>query len=245
MRGLYLNFRQIGLLLAPLVVLFYFYTNAHQGASLINYVTELISSVTEDQDNYKELAKEAFEKQYYKELDSIRDNYQTDLFSIFRNDRETTSWMIAHFYEIYANSDTNRSTKNSSMQSGSQNNISKLNKIQKDIDKRNQNISTNLGNSSSSFVPIDQADIEYIKHLISLRNLEVHTEKIEYADIDLNMFNLQMVLSSSKKPYVIINNEVYQKRQRVQGTDAIVEKIENERVLLKNEKESKWLYLNN
>ncbi|MEA3383621.1 MAG: hypothetical protein U9Q20_02960 [Campylobacterota bacterium] len=238
MRGLYLNYKQLLFLLAPFALILYLYTNPVNSSKTIDDTISYFSDAIIDLD-YKTLALESLKKSYHKSFEKIKVNSDLSAQSLFEMDKEFSSWVIAYFYKDVAVKQKKELKKEKKKVGG---NIGQMAKLQSMIDKRNQDIKQTTGGSKT----VEEQEIDYIMDIIKSRSLNTNKKvKIsELTTIDLNRYKLQMILHSSKKPKVIINNNIYSIGQSIHR-DIKVIKIKEEKILLSNEKETKWLQLNN
>lgn len=91
--------------------------------------------------------------------------------------------------------------------------------------------------------------VKFIRISSSNKTITNVTKKIkvpkpvdEQKPIDLSKFNLQMIFNSSGKVEVVINNEIYKQYDKIDNDIQII-KILSNKVLLKNKREKKWLYI--
>ena len=237
---LYLNPKQIVFLALPFFLVFYLYSNPKQSGEIVDSSINVVSKQLLDLD-YSKMAEESFKNAYYKYIVNIKINYDLYEKSLLEINKQFSRWVIAYFYKDLTWTVPSEDKKGIEKFG----NMGKLAKLQEMVDKRNRDISSNLGKVESQ----EDEDIASIMSIIKNRNANTQLKKVEpteleYLPIDLAKYNLQMVMLSSKKPTVIINNKIYTLNQSI-DVDIKVIKIKEEKVLLKNKKETKWLHLNN
>jgi len=242
MRDIYLSSKQILFLASPFFILALLYSFPRYSAALVDSIGELASKASlYNFDNYEELVKEGFEKGYYKHSEVIIQNFDNHEQSIYSQDPLITSWIIAYLYkELPEDAFLGEKDGNSSK-------IIRLKELYRIVDQRNKDIKTNLAIEG---IGVKAKEIQRIQEIIKSRNLDpLMSEKMkrrmlqQNIELDLSKYKLQMILWGSKSPTVIINNKVYTKAQEI-DLNTKIKQIKQNKVLLQNLKEEKWLHLN-
>ncbi len=237
MNNLYLNTKQILFLILPLLFMAYLSAYPKTGVGVVNTVVSFVSESVSYKEEYSKLTEESIKHKYYMTIDKMKNSYNNYDKSLYEINTSLTHWIIAYGFKHIAISPTVKEIVEPKAVKGK---IGQLNKIQKMVDKRNENIQATLTSSSTN------SDVRIIKELIKKRNLKgLKSEaklKAELQKLDINKYSLQMILLSKTKSEVIINNEIYYLNQTIDDDVRII-KIEDNKVLLTNKKEKRWLKL--
>lgn len=241
MGRIYLTPKQILILTLPFLLIAYiiFYPNT---------IYTLLSWEENDVKKNEILDNEKKNMIYYKNLEIIKENMLLKNESIFDKEVYDSSWFIAYTYKpekligvVKSQPKLNKTNRSSSLK-----NISTFNKLQKQLDERNQKIKNNLDNKKNNikandFITVSKDELQYINKLIKQRNIKIKVD--ESLKINTSLYNLQMIFHAGSKSKVIINNNIYKRGQLIDNGIKIV-KIKTDKILIENTKESKWLYLN-
>lgn len=243
----YLNAKQVTSLVIPIVFGGYVYFNPGQLNGMIDSTLNMIMGAGKSY-NVKELAKESLDKGYYKELEELQKSHEGYSKSIFDLNKTSSALTIAYFYKHKVKKEIDKRKNQNINNSTVGGNFGKLQKLQSQVDARNADIKNALEQKNNLYAKADMSDpdVAYIMNIINSRGLGelkvVKENSIVLSDINIDLFKLQAILHGTV-PKVIINNRIFKKFDKIDG-DIRISTIGKEKVLLKNKKESKWLYLN-
>lgn len=245
MKKLHLNTKQLIILLMPLFLIAVFIYNKSLSQKIIDNTINIISGNGLDKNELKKIIDNNSLKDYYISLSKIKKNYNDFDKTIFELDKELTSWSIAYIFKPIDSSkkeQKNGLSKNNTLQ--------KYSNLQKMIYKRNIEIDRLQDSNQYRASFNNDKDLKYINKIIQSRNLKINyvkkvrNNKKTYAKkINIKKYNLQMI-SYSSDPEVIINGKVYSLNDYI-NKNIKISKIYNDKILLKNQKEQKWLNLIN
>ena len=232
MNNLYLNTKQIMFFILPMLFMLFLYSSPKSSVEMIDSTVDFISAEISYKKEYSKLTEESIKKKYYKSIDTLQTNYLSYEKSLVEINKPLSFWIIAYSFKYVNIPKSNKEMK----LAGSKGIMGKVDKLQKMVDKRNNDIQATLVSSSNS-------DIDAIKRLIKNRNLTTLSEANNMISvIDPKRYNLQMIYLANGKSEVIINNKIYRLNQYIDKQIKIT-KIKDNKILLTNKKEKRWLKL--
>ena len=237
MGRLYLSTKQILFLLAPLLFIIYLIIVPKSSTEFLDSVFGQFDTELSYKKDYSIVAKESVEKKYFMSIDSIKRNQISYQNSLFETNKDLTNWIIAYSFKyvdvLYKNKTKVQPEVKAKGITG------KISKLQSMVDKRNQDIQATLEIGQKS-------DTDEIWQLIKKRNLinpsKMIKVKVINPPLEMDKYDLQMIMLSGKGSEVIINDKIYKLYQYIDNDVKLI-KIKENKILLKNKKEKRWLKL--
>lgn len=238
MKNLYLNTKQILYLLVPLLIALYLFFNPLEGVALVDSSLSLLNKAQEEGTNKKSI-KDSIKGGYHDSLEAMKENKTTYKNSLSDTNKPLALWTIAYIYKDVIVAVAKPTT------SAPKGKLGKLAKMQAMVDQRNRSIDKISGKIEKD------SDYKTIMDIINSRGLKKRVKKTtavkkkivkKKPEINLDVYNLQMILYSGNDSKVIINDKIIGKNKKI-DKDTRVVKIKKDKVLIQRDKEKKWLHL--